>query len=145
MLIDIDKNLEDDRDLLGTRLIQGMKYRDITVKELAKHLRKTENAVCLWRGKTGNPSVYSIIAIARYLELNREFFFDKNMSIEDADLKLVKKNELKLDEITKELIQDKLFDKLVSKEQKELADIITDSDQDFLEVLLHMAKYMKKR
>lgn len=138
----LDALIERQRNVFGSRLIEAMNYRGVSVKVLANALNKTENTISLWRGRKGNPSFYSVVAIASYLSIDVNFFLNTNILMTDADNSGISDTE----KVVEKILATKLFgSRINSPELKELSKIIIKSNDKDIEKILQMSKILVEK
>lgn len=62
-------------EIFGIRVKQELKEQGKTQVELAKHLNVQKSTLCEWLNGNNEPSMKSIIEIAKYLEVSTDYLF----------------------------------------------------------------------
>lgn len=74
------------RELFSEKLKTLLKYRKISVQQIAGHLNKSVGTVFHWKSQKSMPTIMDVHMLAQTTELDVLYFFEKERDIESADL-----------------------------------------------------------
>lgn len=129
-------------NLFSQKIVEVLEYRKISISTLADLIEKSQNTISNWKHRRTYPSAPDIDLIAHTTEMKIEFFFNMNMTAEEADKRLEsKKKDQALD-----LIQNILFssNQEFSEKRQKLASIITRLSDDKLNLALKLLQVVQE-
>lgn len=72
--------------VVAKKITEVIKYRKITVKELANRLGRSSGTISNWKQGNNPPSARDVVLISRLTRMNMKYFFDADITPEEADL-----------------------------------------------------------
>ncbi len=140
--IDYDNFIADYDSELPKLMEKWLEYFDINPRKASTRIHRHPNTIYNWLNGKCYPTSADIATISETFSLDPRFFFPSCLlNINDADINTAKIKE----EGAKELLEKlnlNLYD-FDSENKKKLFSIIKDSDEDFVEKLLSVAKAFK--
>lgn len=76
--------------MITRKITEILDYRGLHIKDLGEFVGKSMSTASNWRSNRHKPYAVDILMLAKYTELDIRYFFEEEMPITEADLKIRK-------------------------------------------------------